>query len=227
MNDPHQDAHAGVAWSRPADDTTTDRAAETIGSLAGGGGTGGTAMIDAALAVGAANTNSSFGGWLDGGSAFIKSGTGTLTLTNTATNDDYTGRVDVFGGVLSPAAVESLGKRGTSLDPVDWTAPFWQADQSWLLYDVAGSTSGVSNFSVQIEDWADGTGQRFNTKLPGASFSIRQTGQDVELVYAVPEPASLPILGAGLGLLALRSLRTRGGPAAGRITPGGRAGGPG
>ena len=404
-------------------------AAETIGSLAGGGGTGGTVMIDAALTVGAANTNTSFGGWLDGGSAFIKSGTGTLTLTNTATNDAYNGRVDVFGGTLSLSAVESLGKRGTSrelhlsngatfettadmsfntrvfqlftadgggiagrfdvaagtttilkgniqglsgsggllkagagtlaletgavqyknyqgattvaagtlridaqlrespslavaagavlsgsgridkavttiagthspgsspgiqqfgvdntdvgdltyqtgstviwelitnstasrgtnydgidlvgasssldfsgvtslllsftgtsLDPVDWTAPLWQADQSWLLYDVAGSTSGVSNFSVQIEDWADGTGQRFNTKLPGASFSIRQTGQDVELVYAVPEPASLPILGAGLGLLALRSLRTRGGPAAGRITLGTRAGGPG
>lgn len=419
----------GVAVTLANDATAVLRvaAAETIGSLAGGGGAGGTVMIDAALTVGAANTSTSFGGWLDGGSAFIKTGTGILTLTNTTTNDAYTGRVDVFGGSVSISAVESLGKRGTtrelhlsngatlqttadmsfntrifqlftadeggiagrfdvaagtttvlkgniqglagsggllktgsgtlvfgtgavqyknyqgvtsvvagtlvvdaqlrespslfvaagavlsgtgridravttiagthapgrspgiqqfgvndadvgnlsyqagssvvwelitnstasrgtnydgidlvgttsslafggttslvlsftgtSLDSVDWTASFWQSDRSWLLYDVAGSTSGVSNLAVLAEDWLDGSGQRFNTELPGATFSIRQVGQDVELVYAVPEPASLSLVVAGLGMLATRSLGRRKPRRGTETVPGDRLGG--
>lgn len=88
---------------------------------------------------------------------------------------------------------------------MDWTSPFWQADQAWLLYDMAGTTSATSNFTVQVEDWLDGTGQQSARSFRGPSFSIRQTGQDVELVYTVPEPSSPAVVAAGVCLLAVRS----------------------
>ena len=375
---------------------------ETIGSLAGGGPSGGTVRVDAALTVGGADTSTSFGGWLDGASALIKTGSGTLLLTNTATNDAYTGRVDIFGGTVSISAVESLGKRGTSrelhlsngavlettadmsfntrvfqlldpdgqgiagrfdvaagtsltlkgnvqglagsggllkeggglmsldpgavqyknyqgptvvssgilrvnaqltqtgtltvatgatlsgtgridtavttiggthapgvspgiqqfgldnsdvgnltylagssvvwelvtsttasrgsaydgvdlvgatstltfsgssalhlsfsgtapgLTPVSWSDSFWNTDQAWLVYDVAGATAGAVNFSVSVENWLDASGGQFNTIRPGATFSLQQTGQDVVLVYAVPEPSTYVMALAGL-----------------------------
>jgi autotransporter-associated beta strand protein len=384
---------------------------ETIGSLAGGGPAGGTVRVDATLTVGGANTNTSFGGWLDGASALIKTGSGTLLLTNTTTNDAYTGRVDILGGTVSISAVESLGKRGTSrelhlsngavlettadmsfntrvfqlfdpdgqgiagrfdvaagtsltlknnvqglagsggllkeggglmsldpgavryknyqgptvvssgtlrvnaqltqtgtltvvtgatlsgtgridnavttiggthapgaslgiqqfgvdnsdvgnltylagssvvwelvasttasrgsaydgvdlvgatstltfsdstalhlsfsetapgLTPVSWSDSFWNTDQAWLVYDVAGATAGAVNFSVSIENWLDASGGQFNTIRPGATFSLQQTGQDVVLVYAVPEPSACAIIVVAAGLASL--IRTR------------------
>jgi autotransporter-associated beta strand protein len=387
-------------------------AAETIGSLAGGGPTGGTVLMDAILTAGAANTSTSFGGWLDGANAFVKTGSGTLLLTNTATNDAYTGRVDIFGGAVSIAAVESLGKRGTTrelhlsngatlettadmsfntrvfqlynadaqgiagrfdvaagtvlalkgnvqglagsggllkqgsgllsldpgavqyknyqgptvvsagmlrinarltqsgtltvaagailsgtgrietavttisgthapgespglqpfgldntdvgdltylagssviwelvtsstasrgtaydgidvvgatsavtfsgstalrlsfsgtatgLTPVSWSDSFWNTSQSWLVYDVAGTTSGVGNFTVTSENWLDASGGQFNVLRPGSTFSLRQTGQDIELVYAVPEPAPWAMLASVAGLAAASRRRT-------------------
>jgi autotransporter-associated beta strand protein len=412
-------ALADTAAVTLADDATATlrvAAVETIGSLAGGGAAGGFVLMDAALTTGAANTSTSFGGWLDGGSAFIKTGTGTLTLTNTATNDAYNGRVDIFGGTISIAAVESLGKRGTtrelhlsngstlettadlsfntrvfqlftadgggvagrfdvaagttttlkgniqglsgsgglrkegtgtlaletgavqyknyqgattvaagtlridaqlrdspnltvaagatlsgsgridkavttiagihapgsspgiqqfgvnntdigdltyqagsqvlwelvtnssasrgtnydgidlvgitstldfagatslrlsfsgtqpSITPVNWSDFFWNTDQSWQVFDVAGTTTSVGNFTVQVENWIDGNGQPFDTIRPGAAFSLRQTGQNVELVYAVPEPASWSGTMAGAMMLAggLRFSRRKG-----------------
>ena len=89
---------------------------QTIGRLTGGGSAGGTAALDGhTLSVGAGNVSSTFGGRFTGSNTghLHKVGSGSLTLTNTATNDAFTGGVRISGGSLRISAVESLGERGT------------------------------------------------------------------------------------------------------------------
>ncbi len=72
---------------------------QTIGSLAGGGATGGNVTLGSAtLTTGGNNSNTSFGGVISGTSgSLIKTGAGTLTLTGAST---YTGTTTVSSGKL-------------------------------------------------------------------------------------------------------------------------------
>ncbi|MCA9268689.1 MAG: autotransporter-associated beta strand repeat-containing protein, partial [Planctomycetales bacterium] len=80
----------------------------SIGSLAGGGGSGGNVAIGGAatLTVGAIGSNTSYAGVISGGGNLIKTGVGTLELTNTNT---YTGATTVSNGVLKASANGALG----------------------------------------------------------------------------------------------------------------------
>jgi len=93
---------------------------------------------------------------------------------------------------------------------VDWTDPFWGSDQTWTLYDVAGTTSNLSNFTIQTSSWLDSTNAALATARPNASFSLTPSGQDVLLSYvAVPEPESMAAVAAGLAALAAAFRRRR------------------
>ncbi len=74
--------------------------AAVIGSLAGGGATGGVILTSAAgsLYTGIANTNTTFAGTIGGTGQFRKYGDGTQTLAN---NHSYTGATQVLGGTLA------------------------------------------------------------------------------------------------------------------------------
>ena len=81
-----------------------------------------------------------------------------------------------------------------------WANALWDANQSWLLYDVAGTTSNFVNLNLATINWLDSAGNLFSTT--GGNFSLGQSGQDVLLNYTVvPEP-SAALLGA-IGLLSL------------------------
>ena len=81
-----------------------------------------------------------------------------------------------------------------------WANTLWDANQSWLLYDVAGTTSNFVNLNLATINWLDSAGNLFSTT--GGNFSLGQSGQDVVLNYTVvPEPRAA-LLGA-IGLLAL------------------------
>lgn len=95
----------------------------TVGSIAGGGGTGGNIVLGTGgLTTGGANTNTSYGGVISGTGTFTKNGTGTQTLTGANT---YTGVTTVnAGGLLvngstasgsnvSVAPAATLGGSGT------------------------------------------------------------------------------------------------------------------
>ena len=73
---------------------------ETIGSLSGGGTTGGNVDLQAnKLTAGGANTSTSFGGVISGtGGSLVKSGTGTFTINNT--NNAFTGGITIADGTL-------------------------------------------------------------------------------------------------------------------------------
>jgi hypothetical protein len=69
---------------------------------------------------------------------------------------------------------------------------------SWLI---ATSTAGVSGTpTLGTISGADFTG------LPG-NFTLTTDANDVYLNYTVPEPGSLALAGAGMGLLAMRRRR--------------------
>jgi autotransporter-associated beta strand protein len=83
---------------------------QTIGSLAGGGASGGNVNIGSgSLTVGGDNTSTTFSGLFTGDGALTKTGTGTLTLRGSST---WTGPVNVTGGVLSIDSTSRLGSAG-------------------------------------------------------------------------------------------------------------------
>jgi hypothetical protein len=101
---------------------------------------------------------------------------------------------------------------------VDWADPFWTTDQSWVIYDVTGTTTGFENVTIATANWADNSGDSFNTLLSGSAFSLGQQGNDLVLNYtagtsAVPEPsqvaASLLLL-SGIGIYVFIKRRRRG-----------------
>lgn len=88
---------------------------QQIGSLANGGGGGGTVNLGSSsglLVTGFDNTSTTFSGVIkDGGNtlgtggSFFKVGTGTLTLSGSNT---YSGQTDIFGGTIKAGAVNTI-----------------------------------------------------------------------------------------------------------------------
>ena len=87
-----------VVLSNTAGATLMLNASETIGSLAGGGATGGYVNLQSyVLTVGGANSDTSYVGVLSGTGSLVKTGTGTLTLVASNT---YSGNTTVSSGTL-------------------------------------------------------------------------------------------------------------------------------
>ncbi len=128
---------------------------------------------------------------------------------NTSTQGDPTAIFDqvVVGDTLNFAGSTSLALSFNGAgSTVDWSDAFWSANQSWKIYDAA-AVSGFGNLSLTTANWADASGDLFDTILAGSSFSLSVVGTDVYLNYAaIPEPATYAaLLGlAGLALVAWR-----------------------
>jgi len=84
---------------------------------------------------------------------------------------------------------------------VDWANAFWDSQQSWLLWDVAGSTTGFDNLQISGVGLADADGDLLSSTRPMARFFLSQSGADVKMNYApVPEPS---VYGLVMGMVAL------------------------
>lgn len=82
------------------------RSDETIGSLAGGDGIGGTVDLGGnTLTVGGNNISTIFGGTITNTGALVKQGTGTMALTN---DNTYSGPTTVAGGTLVLGSANAL-----------------------------------------------------------------------------------------------------------------------
>ena len=125
-------------------------------------------------------------------------------VENTNTNSPVVFDQITVGGDLAFNAATTLSLSFDGLGSlVDWSDAFWSSDQSWTIYDVAGTTTGFSNLSLTTLDWLDGAGNPLSTSQPYAFFSLSQVGSDVVLTYsAVPEPSTLALVGVGSALAA-------------------------
>lgn len=129
---------------------------------------------------------------------------------NTATQGDPTAVYDQINvtGTLDFSGSTSLALSFSGAGSgVNWNDAFWDANRSWKIYDTA-SVSNFGNLSLVTSNWADGSGNLFDTVLAGAGFSLAQVGNDIFLNYAaapIPEPATAAaLLGAAILALALQ-----------------------
>jgi autotransporter-associated beta strand protein/T5SS/PEP-CTERM-associated repeat protein len=116
----------------------------------------------------------------------------------------------IVGGNLAFNTPTSLVLDFSGYGDVDWADPFWTSDQSWVIYDVTGTTTGANNFSIATANWTDYNGDSFDSLLSASSFSLGLQGNDLVLNYtagtsAVPEPGQvaaslLALIGLGIYL---------------------------
>ncbi len=152
---------------------------ETIGSLAGGGGTGGNVTLGAGtLTTGGNNTSTTYSGILSGaGGQLVKQGTGTLTL---AGNNTYSSATSINAGTISINADARLG-----------TAPGGATAGHLNLNGGTLQTTGNFTLNANRGVALGGTGGMINTN---AGTTLTYNG-------VIAGPAAGPFIKAGTGTL--------------------------
>ena len=204
----------------------------TSSSIVDGGtlrvnGTAGTVTVNASGTLegtGTVGTTTVAGTLKPGNSPGVLNVNGNLTMAsggnmvwelfaNTATQSSPA----VFDQVLVSGDLAFAGSNGITLNfgttadgsTVAWSDSFWSSNRSFLIYDVAGSTTGFSNLSLLNTSFNDATGAALAESQ--GNFTVSQLGSDVFLNYnAIPEPSTGSMLGLGFaGLVVTRLLRRK------------------
>ena len=192
-----------------ANGTVGNVTVDSGGTLKGSGTVNGSATISGTLAAG-----NSPGVLTVTGDLSLASGGGMVweLFKNVNIQESPT---SAFDQVLVGGNLTFAGGNGITLDfgttaggsLVSWSNSFWDSNRSWLLYDVAGNTTGLENLSLLNSVFNDAAGGSLVATRASASFSLSQSGSDVLLNYnAIPEPSSSMLMVLGVvGLAGIRA----------------------
>jgi autotransporter-associated beta strand protein len=195
--------------------TTVSEGTLTVnGSVAGGVNVASGSVLKGSGTIGGASTVA--GTLSAGNSPGLISFSSNLTLTNgsnllwelfgNTSSDVLTfDRIDVGGNLLALAGSGITLDFGTTAggSVVDWDDAFWSSDQDWTFLTVDGTTTGFSELSLLNSSFLDANGVSLADARSGATFSLTQSGSDVLVSYAVPEPGTASLLLMGLASWAL------------------------
>ena len=149
---------------------------QTIGSLAGGGATGGNVTLGSATLTVSGGGNTSFAGGISGTGGLSVSGTGTtLTLAGTSS---YTGATSLSGtGKLVLGPTSSLGNTAITVNSGATLAPRPTAGGTLAIgTGLAGAGASLTVNSGGIFDMVDGSIGTFQINAPTAGPSLNLNG---------------------------------------------------
>lgn len=114
---------------------------------------------------------------------------------------------DLFFGVKTEVNMQFDGQGST----VNWNDSYWAQDRSFVMYDVAGTTTGADRLEpTPGQSYYDSNHQSLQSVRPDASFGTRRNGNNVEVVYfATPEPSTWAMLAGAAGVAGLTAWRRR------------------
>ncbi|WP_426425248.1 beta strand repeat-containing protein [Bradyrhizobium genosp. A] len=136
---------------------------QTIGSLAGGGTTGGNVTLGAGtLTTGGDNTSTAYAGVISGTGGLTKQGTGTMTVSGANT---YSGTTTVNGGHLTAGAANTFS-----------------ASSAVVLANTAGVALDLAGFNQTIGSLAGGGTTGGNVTLGAGTLTTG--GDDTSTAYA-------------------------------------------
>jgi autotransporter-associated beta strand protein len=141
---------------------------QTIGSLAGGGGTGGEVTLGTAtLTTGGDNTNTTFAGVISGTGGLIKVGTGAQTLSGSNT---FGGATTVNGGTLVVGEAGTTGALGATSDVIVNSG-------GTLLLNGDSGTFGSQALNTQVNDSAPvAVNEGGSLSMQGVSYARENLG---------------------------------------------------
>lgn len=184
---------------------------EAGASLGGSGIVGGNTVIAGQHSPGNSPGIQTFGGDLtySGGASILWELAGNTTSNTPLAFDQI-----VVGGNLTFAGATTLNLAfNLAGSTVDWSDTFWSTSRSWLLLDVAGTTTGAGNLTLATINWQDASSRALLSVREGAVFALATIGNDIVLTYSwtpIPEPATYGLGLAALGMaLAARRRRLR------------------
>lgn len=201
---------------------------ETIGSLSGGGSTGGNLTLNAnTLTTGGNNASTTYSGIINGTGGLTKTGSGTMVLDNNSST--YSGLTSVTGGELIMAASNALGTgavtvaNGAMLTLSNASGITATSSKTLTLSGSGISNSGALNNEVGNNTWqgnivlagSSTIGNASNLTLSGTingnNNTLTVSGAGNTVISGVVSGTTTALIKTGTGTTTLSGANTYGG----------------
>lgn len=147
--------------------------AETIGSLSGGGTTGGQVFLDTRLTTGGNNSSTTYSGRITGGSGLTKVGTGTLTLSRIT---EYSGDTIINGGVLQLGDGGTTGGLDSRTNVINNATITFNRSDDFTISNIISGTGGLTKQGAGILTLTGANTYTGATRIEGGTLKLGAGG---------------------------------------------------